>query len=93
MKLTSKLCSAAILGLGLAAFSGGSASAYVVCNHEGDCWHTDRQERYRDVQVEVHPDSWYFHRDWDNDHDHHWRGHHEGHGYWHNGAWVDFDTH
>ena len=93
MKFTSKLASAAILGLGLAAFAAGSASAHIVCNENGDCWHTDRHEHYRDVKVEVHPDNWYFHRDWDGDHDHHWHGYHEGHGYWRQGQWVDFDHH
>ena len=86
-----KFAAAALLGLGAIALSAGTASAEVVCNHEGDCWHTDRHYHYEHgVQVEVHPDSWYFHRDWDHDNDHHWRGHHEGRGYWRNGVWITF---
>ena len=73
------------------ALGAGNASARVVCNAEGDCWHTDNSYHYKsEVKIEVHPDSWYFHHDWDQDKDHHWRGHHEGRGYWKNGAWVTF---
>jgi len=38
----------------------------------------------------VHPDDWYFHRHWDSDRDYHWRGYHEGRGYWRNGVWITF---
>ena len=94
MKRIWNFAGAAAVGFCVAAFSAGNASAYVVCNHEGDCWHTDHREHFKsDVKVEIHPDSWYFHNNWDNDHDHRWRGHHEGHGYWRNGAWVDLDIH
>ena len=81
---------AALLGVGVLASSAGSASAYIVCNGN-DCWHTDSRYHYsRDVRVEVHPDNWYFHRDWDHDRDHHWWNHHEGRGYYRNGVWVTF---
>jgi ABC-type glycerol-3-phosphate transport system substrate-binding protein len=36
----------------------------------------------------VHPDSWYFHQHWDANH--HWMDHHEGRGYYRNGAWITF---
>ncbi|HLJ51995.1 MAG TPA: hypothetical protein VKT24_01345 [Rhizomicrobium sp.] len=91
MKTMAKLAGAALLSAAAFAISAGSAAAYVVCNAEGDCWHTDNRYHYRPgVHVEFHPDSWYFHRDWDNDRDRHWRGHHEGRGYWRNGVWVTF---
>jgi hypothetical protein len=64
------------------------ASAYVACNREGDCWHTDRRVAGPGLRFDYHPDDWYFHRDWDRDRDHHWRGYHEGRGYWRGGAWV-----
>lgn len=86
-----KWAAAALLGLGIMAVSAGTASADVVCNREGDCWHVDHRYHYGpDVRVVVHPDNWYFHRDWDHDHDYHWRGHHEGRGYWRDGVWVTF---
>jgi hypothetical protein len=67
------------------------ASARVVCNSEGDCWHTDKDYRYgRDTRVEVHPDSWYFHQDWSNQKDRRYRDHHDDRGYYKSGAWVGF---
>jgi hypothetical protein len=80
---------AALIATGTIAATTGIASARVVCNAEGDCWHTDQNYRYGpDVHAQYHPDSWYFHNDWDHDQNHHWRGHHEGRGYWHSGVWV-----
>ena len=79
------------LGVGGLAASPGSASAYVVCNAAGDCWHTDSRYRYRpELQVQIHPDNWYFHHDWDHDNAHRWRNHHEGRGYFRNGVWITF---
>jgi hypothetical protein len=89
--LISKSAYAALLGAGLLFATTGVASAYVVCNAEGDCWHTDHRYHYdRDYRVQYHDDDWYFHRDWNNDHDHHWREYHEGRGRWHNGVWITF---
>jgi hypothetical protein len=90
-KLASNLATAVLLSIGVVAVSANPAAARVVCNDEGDCWHTDSSYHYRPgVHVEFHPDRWYFHNDWDNDHKHHWRGHHEGRGYWRNGVWITF---
>jgi hypothetical protein len=78
--------SAALLGFaGLAASTTG-ASAYVACNHEGDCWHTDSRVHVPGVTFDYHPDDWYFHQHWDAGH--HWRDYHEGRGYWRGGVWV-----
>ena len=81
------ILAAGVSVLGLAAAA--PASAYVTCNREGDCWHTDTRVRVPGVTFDYHPDDWYFHRHWDADHDHHWREYHEGHGYWRNGVWID----
>jgi hypothetical protein len=64
------------------------ASAYVACNHEGDCWHTEDRVAVPGVTFDIHPDDWYFHRNWEGDREHHWRAYHEGRGYWRNGVWV-----
>ncbi|MDR3526312.1 MAG: hypothetical protein P4L57_03465 [Rhizomicrobium sp.] len=65
------------------------ASARVVCNAEGDCWHTDKVYHYKpDVKVVVHPDSWYFRQTWDKDRRYH--EHHDDRGYYRNGQWVPF---
>ena len=76
------------LSLGGLIAAAAPASAYIVCNRDGDCWHTDRRERAPGVTFQYHPDDWYFHRDWDGDRDRHWRGYHEGRGYWRGGIWV-----
>ena len=70
------------------AVSATSASAYVACNHDGDCWHT-RTSRVRvpGVTFDWHPDDWYFHQHWDAG-DHHWRDFHSGRGYWRDGVWI-----
>ena len=68
------------------------ASAYIACNREGDCWHTEARVSLPGVTFSYHPDDWYFHRHWDErDHDRmRYREYHEGHGYWRNGVWVTF---
>ena len=45
-KLLASVATAALVGLGVFAISAGPASARVVCNAEGDCWHTDSSYRY-----------------------------------------------
>jgi hypothetical protein len=74
-----------------------SASAYVVCNNMGDCWHTDQRYDYGrpGVRFETHPDDWYFHRTWSDRDRWRWRTYHEGRGYWgrdggRDGVWITF---
>jgi hypothetical protein len=69
-------------GLGMPA----PASAYIICNHQGDCWHSDRRESAPGQSFEYHPDDWYFHQEWGTHR--RFRAYHEGRGYWHNGVWV-----
>ena len=83
-----KTAVAALLGLGGLVLATTSASAYIVCNDAGDCWHVRDQYTYPTGMVGVHDDAW----KWD-DHDArvHWRWHeHDGRGYWRNGLWVTF---
>ncbi|THD60328.1 MAG: hypothetical protein E8A12_10695 [Phenylobacterium sp.] len=77
---------AAVIGIGGLALTAGTASARVVCNAEGDCWHTDSDATYPNVVLQSHPDDWYFHQKWDDQH--HFRDYHEGRGYYAHGAWV-----
>jgi hypothetical protein len=82
---------AALMSVGVLATTVGSASAYVACNGSGDCWHTDQRYAYNPgFGVQIHPDNWYFHHDWDHDGDHHWRNHHDGRGYYRSGVWIGF---
>ena len=78
---------AAVVGLGALGVAS-AASARVVCNASGDCWHTDSRAVYPHVVLQSHPDDWYFHQKWDNDPKRHWREMHEGRGYYENGVWV-----
>ena len=64
------------------------ASAYVTCNRDGDCWHSDAKPRAPGIRFNVHPDDWYFHQKWDGDRDHHYRDYHEGRGYYKGGVWI-----
>lgn len=89
MKLIVSTALTAILSAGALVAGAGSASAAVVCNENGDCWHVDNRAHYgRDVRLERHSDDWYFHQKWDQDNRRHWREYHEGRGYYLNGQWV-----
>ena len=86
MKLKMVLLAGA-LSLGAVIAVAAPASAYVVCNPAGDCWHTDGNYRYPPaVGVQIHPDDWYFHQHWDDTH--HYRDYHDGRGYYKGGVWV-----
>jgi hypothetical protein len=76
---------ALISGLSLLAFTT-MASAAVICNDEGDCWHSQQNYTYPPgTMLHIHPDNWRW-----KGHEHYaWREH-EGRGYWQKGAWVGF---
>jgi hypothetical protein len=81
-----KMLSAALLiGATALAFTATTASAAVVCNEEGDCWHVRGAARYEpELRLRVYPDNWRW-----REHEHYrWREH-GGHGYWRNGAWIE----
>jgi len=77
-----------LIGAGALALTAGSASAYVACNRDGDCWHTETRVHAPGVRFDFHPDDWYFHRHWDNDSRYHYRDYHAGRGYYRNGIWI-----
>jgi hypothetical protein len=82
-----KLAAAAGLGVGVLAFAGGAASARIICNDDGDCWHShDEFAIVPGLNLSVHPDDW----SWGDSHRYHWREH-EGRGYWHGGEWRRAD--
>lgn len=78
---------AALMAAGLLS-SASPAAARIVCNAEGDCWHTDSVPAVPGIRFNVHPDDWYFHQHWDADRDHHYRDYHEGRGYYKGGVWI-----
>ena len=82
MKMLTK---AILAGAATLALSAVSASAAIVCNDDGDCWHVRGRPHYgSDVKVYVHPDNWR----WGHGKHFRWREH-AGHGYWRHGVWVD----
>ena len=81
---------AVLAGMGAMVATTGVASAHVVCNADGDCWHTDQTYHYGpDAKVEVHPDSWYFRQDWTGK-DRRYHEHHDDRGYYKGGVWIKF---
>jgi hypothetical protein len=79
---------AAALAIGVAALAASTAgaSAAVVCNRDGECWHVKNRYAYKpEFGITVHPEGW---RWGANDH-YKWREH-EGRGYWRNGVWIRF---
>jgi hypothetical protein len=78
--MTAALLGASMFGLAT------TASADVVCNGEGDCWHVRHRYNYDPgFHVTVHPDNWR----WRESDRYRWREH-EGRGYWRSGVWVGF---
>jgi hypothetical protein len=75
----------AIAAAGALALTAGAASAEIVCNDEGDCWHVRHRVEYRpEFRLHVHPNNWR----WGDRDPYRWREH-EGRGYWRNGIWLD----
>ena len=86
MKLSTKFGLGAAMAVGILAAGATTASAAIVCNGEGACWHVKRSYHYKpEFGITVHPNNW---RWGANDH-YSWREH-GGRGYWRNGAWVTF---
>ena len=74
----------ALVGAGIAAMSG-SASARIVCNDDGDCWHSKTVEVFPPtLGLTIHEDNW----KWNDGDKRHWREH-EGKGYWKGGNWRE----
>jgi hypothetical protein len=89
ISLKTALSAAAItllMGSGALIATTGAASARMVCNNSGDCWHTESNYAYPGAGYERHNDDWYFHQKWDGDR--HYRDYHEGRGYYKSGLWI-----
>jgi hypothetical protein len=77
-----------LMGSGALIATTGAASARMVCNTSGDCWHTDTSYNYPERGYSRHNDDWYFHQTWNNDR--HYRDPHDGRGYYKSGVWIGF---
>jgi hypothetical protein len=79
------LTNALVVGAGALTLIATAASAAVVCNDEGDCWHVRGRPEYKpELRLQIHPDNW----TWSSSEHRRWREH-EGHGYWHGGRWIE----
>jgi hypothetical protein len=88
-KTLSATAIAALMSMGVLVATAAPAAARVICNAEGDCWHTDAPPPVvPGIRFNIHPDDWYFHQHWDGDRDHHYRDYHDGRGYYKGGVWV-----
>jgi hypothetical protein len=85
MKMFSTIAFAAVMWASAVAMST-SASARVVCNQDGDCWHAQSDYVYLPTfGLTTHEDNW----KWKEGEKHTWREH-EGKGYWKGGSWQVF---
>ena len=81
-----KLAVAGFAGLGLLALSSASASARIVCNEDGDCWHVHEEYAFPPgAHIVIHPDNWR----WGEGEHFVWKEH-PGRGYWGGGEWHNF---
>ena len=72
MKTRTKLFVLAFSGLSLLAMSSLSASARIVCNADGDCWHVQQEYAFPPgAHVEIYPDDWH----WKEGEHHAWKEH------------------
>ncbi|MFL5236091.1 MAG: hypothetical protein ACJ8EL_00525 [Rhizomicrobium sp.] len=86
MKQITTFGTAAIFAVSALAFTASTASAAIVCNGAGDCWHVKRAYSYpATAGIVVHPNHWR----WGPREKFTWREH-VGRGYWRNGVWVAF---
>jgi hypothetical protein len=87
-KLILKGAAAAIIGAAALAATATTASAEIVCNHDGDCWHVREHYDYQPTfGLVVHDDNWKWE---DRDRDRYRWHEHDGRGYWKGGVWIQF---
>ena len=76
----------ALAGAGVLGLTTINASARIVCNSDGDCWHVQTDYAYPPtLGLTIHPDDW----KWKVGERHAWREH-EGRGYWKGDRWENF---
>ena len=81
-----KLILATIIGAGALAAMATTASAEIVCNRDGDCWHVREHYDYQPTfGLTIHEDNW----KWGDRDRYRWHEH-DGRGYWKGGVWIQF---
>ena len=86
MRTIGTMTFAALMGVSALALTATGASARIVCNEEGDCWHVKTDYQYQPgFKLTIHPDDW----KWKEGERYKFREH-EGRGYWRGGTWSEF---
>ena len=86
MRTLGKAMCAVVMSAGVLTVGAGRASAAIVCNGAGVCWHATETYQYKpEFGVVVHPDNW----QWAHNDHYRWREH-EGRGYWQGNSWRAF---
>jgi hypothetical protein len=84
MNTRSEIVALALCAFGLLGLSSLSASAAIVCDNAGDCWHAQKTYTYPpSAHIVIHPNNWH----WGPGEHFAWKEH-EGPGYWSGGTWV-----
>jgi hypothetical protein len=89
MRNLKKVAMSVLFAAGALAITASTASAEIVCNAEGECWHVHRHWGYHPGWgLVVHPDGWV----WGPGERYVWREPPQGgpRGYWHSGIWIHF---
>lgn len=86
MSLLNKTIFTTVIGFGVLAFSAMSASADIVCNNTGVCWHTHNPYDYPpEARVTVHENELHW-----GPNEHYIFREHAGRGYWSGDNWIDW---
>ena len=86
MNARSKFVSLVLASFALLGLTSISASARIVCNTDGDCWHANEDFAYPPAAgIIIHPNDWR----WKEGERYSWREH-PGRGYWRGGQWELF---
>ena len=84
------LKAAGLIAAGAFMLTATAASAEIVCNDEGDCWHVKTRHEYKpEFKVRIYPDNW----KWEEAEGkkYRWREHEDDdRGYWNKGIWLKF---
>ena len=84
MNMRSNIAALGLCAFGLLAYSSLTASAAIVCNSAGDCWHAQKEYVYPpSAHIVIHPNNWR----WGPSEHFVWKEH-EGRGYWNGGRWM-----
>ena len=79
-----KAITSAVLVVGTLAVLAISASADIICNNEGVCWHTHNPYDYPpEAHVTIHDNNWHW-----GPNEHYTFREHAGRGYWSGDTWI-----